>query len=181
MVDINKPLEGMQLRFVSEFLADSSSARAAAVRAGYSIKTVDQAASRLMADPRIQEAIQIGYKAAGESLGITPERILQELWKIAGANPGDTVTLDLEGEAVLNPRGAGELTVTTMSGDSKKVKSVTAKTVKPSDKINALEKIGKLLNLFPKEDAIKIELSLTELIEKSMEEAPQAVSDDSSQ
>lgn len=171
MVDTSKPLEGMQVRFVSEFLADSSSARAAALRAGYSIKTVDQAASRLMADLRIQEAIQVGYKAAAESIGITPERVLQELWKIAGANPGDVVTLDDNQQASLDPKYSGEVSVTTVSGGAKTVKSVTSKTVKPSDKINALTQIAKITNMFPKEDSIKIELSLTELIEKSMEDS----------
>ncbi len=122
-----------------------------------------------MADPRIQEAISDGFKASADSLGITPERILQELWKIAGANPGDVVMLDENSEAIINPKLAGELTVTTVSGGEKKVKSVTSKTVKPSDKINALTQIATLTNMFPKEDSIKVELSLTELIERSME------------
>lgn len=176
MVSLDKPLEGMQIRFVSEFLADSSSARAAAVRAGYSIKTVDQAASRLMADSRIQEAIQIGFKASAESLGITPERVLQELWKIAGANPGDVVTLDDNKEATLDPKYSGEVSVTTVSGAAKTVKSVTSKTVKPSDKINALTQIAKITNMFPKEDSVKVEISLTDLIEKSMQEEPSGTS-----
>lgn len=181
MVDINRPsatsggahaarpLEAMQLRFVREYIADSSSTRAAMIRAGYSIDTVDQAGSRLLKDPRVQKMIQDANTIAAKSLGITAERVLQELWKIAGADPGDVVTIEDDGASIA-PRSAGELTVTTISDNGRKTKSVTAKTVKPADKINALEKIAKITNMFPKEDKeIKVELSLTDLIEHSME------------
>lgn len=172
MVDINRPLEAMQLRFVREYIADSSSAKAAMIRAGYSIDTADQSASRLLKDPRVQKLLQDAHMAAAKSLGITLERVLQELWKIAGADPGDTVLIEADGEAGISPKSAGELTVTTVTDNGKKTKSVTAKTIKPSDKINALEKIAKITNMFPKEDKeFKVELSLTELIEKSMEDS----------
>lgn len=171
MVDINRPLEPMQIRFVSEYIADSSSTRAAMIRAGYSIDTAEQAGSRLLKDPRVQALISEANQKAAAGLRITAERVLQELWKIAGANPGDTILLDVDGEASIDPKAAGELTVTTVSGGEKKVKSVTAKTIKPGDKLNALEKIAKITNMFPKEEKeIKVELSLTELIEQSMEE-----------
>ena len=163
----------MQLRFVTEYISDSSSVKAAAIRAGYSIDTASQQGSRLLADPRVQSLINEANKKAAADLRITTERVLQELWKIAGANPGDTIMIEEDGEARIDPRAAGELVVTTVAGDSKKVKSVTAKTIKPSDKLNALEKIAKITNMFPKEDKeVKIELSLTELIERSM--APDA-------
>jgi phage terminase small subunit len=174
MVDLARPLEPMQIRFVNEYIADSSSTRAAMIRAGYSIDTADQAGSRLLKDPRVQALISEANKKAADGLRITAERVLQELWKIAGANPGDTVLIEEDGEASINPRAAGELTVTTVTGGDKKIKSVTAKTIKPSDKLNALEKIAKITNMFPKEQAeVKVELSLTDLIERSMEELPQ--------
>ena len=175
MVDINRPLEPMQIRFVSEYVADSSSIRAAMIRAGYSIDTAEQAGSRLLKDPRVQSLISEASKKAADSLRITQERVLQELWKVAGANPGDTITIDADGEAVIDPKAAGELTVTTVSGGEKKIKSVTSKTVKPSDKLNALEKIAKITNMFPKEDKeIKVEVSLTDLIEQSFTDKPEA-------
>lgn len=179
MVDINRPLEPMQIRFVSEYIADSSSTRAAMIRAGYSIDTADQAGSRLLKDPRVQALIAEANQKAAAGLRINAERVLQELWKVAGANPGDTILIDVDGEASIDPKAAGELTVTTVSGGEKKVKSVTAKTIKPSDKLNALEKIAKITNMFPKEEKeIKVELSLTELIEQSMEEKVASASSD---
>ena len=62
MVDINKPLEPMQLRFVTEYISDSSSVKAAAIRAGYSIDTASQQGSRLLADPRVQSLINEANK-----------------------------------------------------------------------------------------------------------------------
>jgi phage terminase small subunit len=163
----------MQKRFLTEYILDSSSGRAAAIRAGYSINSASDLASKMLKDPRVSKALQEANALAVKSLGLTAERVLQELWKIAGANPGDVVSLDSDGEGHIDLSGAAEVSVTTVSGGSKKVKSVTSKTVKPADKVSALDKVAKIMNLFPeKEKEVKVTLSLTELIEASMPTAP---------
>ena len=171
MADLDRPLNPLQMRFVEEYIKDSSSISKAAARAGYSVQSSPEAGSRLLADPRVKKLVQDARDRAVQALGITQEKVLQELWKVAGANPGDIVTVDADGEAVLDHRGAGEVAVTTVNGNGKKIKSVTTKTIKPADKIAALEKVAKIMNLFPKEDKeVTVNLSLTELIEASMKE-----------
>lgn len=166
-----RPLNPQQMRFVQELLSDGSSATKAAMRAGYSLKSAESRACVLMKDPRIISLLDESRKNAAETLGLSAERVLQELWKVAGANPGDQITIDENGEIDLQA-GAGEIAVTSMTSDGKKAKSVTTKTVKPADKVAALTQLAKILNLFPEKESkneVKVTLSLTELIEKSME------------
>lgn len=163
-----KPLNPQQVRFVSEYLSDSSSGKAAASRAGYSIHTASDQASRLLKDPRVIRMLEEARSQAMKTLGITAERVMQELWKVAGANPGDVVTLNEEGEADIDPRFAGEVAVTTIGGKDKKVRQVTSKTIKPSDKIAALTTIAKIGNFFPNEAEIKINMSFADMVAQSI-------------
>lgn len=153
------PLNPQQLRFVREYLIDPSVIKAAAIRAGYSIETAGPQASRLLKDPRVILALQTAQSEAQDVLNITAARVLQELWKVAGANPGDVLMMDEEGNHVLDPSKAAEVFGTVSSdGSGKKVKQLTSKTVKPSDKIAALGLVAKLLDIMPKE---KVEVSGT--------------------
>jgi phage terminase small subunit len=55
----------------------------AAIQAGYSAHTAPSIAQQLLRHPRIQKAIKEGQQARIDALGITKERILQELKSIA--------------------------------------------------------------------------------------------------
>jgi phage terminase small subunit len=167
----DRPLTPMQLRFVEEYIADSTTIKAAAIRAGYSISTAQESGSRLMADPRVRLLLKNAQDTVCQKFGITAERVIQELWKIAGANPGDIVNVDTDGEATVDPsKLVGEVAITTVSGNGKKVKSVTAKTVKPADKIAALGHLTKLLSMVPKEEiSVKYDLSFADMVAKSFD------------
>lgn len=168
------PLTEMQSRFVEEYIKDSSTIQSAAIRAGYSISTASSAGSKLMSDPRVRKLLQEASKQAFKTVGVTAEKVIQELWKIAGANPGDVITINQEGDPEIDPsRLVGEVLVTTVSGNGKKVKSVTAKTVKPADKVAALAHLAKLLNMIPKEEiAVKHEFSLADMVSRSFDPPP---------
>ncbi len=149
------PLNPMQLRFAQEYMLDPSSGSKAALRAGYSPDSSRQAAVRLLADPRIKKIIQDEQNRVIETTGVTKDRILQELMKIAFADPSATITVDEDGEPVINPHGlssaesAGlEVAINTTGSKDKKVKSVSVRTIKPADRISALEKLGKHLGIF---------------------------------
>lgn len=166
-----RPLTNLQQRFVAEILADASSATKAAIRAGYSIKSAENQACLLLKDPRVMKFLQEARDKATDALGLSAERVLQELWKIAGANPGDQIIVSDDGSLDLQV-GPGEVAVTNIDSNGKKAKSVTTKTVKPADKVAALTQMAKIMNLFPTQESkaeVKVTLSLTELIEKSME------------
>lgn len=169
-------LSPQQMRFVEEMILDSSSYTAAAKRAGYSPKTAKSQAGELMANPKIKKAIDAANEEAIKRLGITKERILQELWLIARANPQDAIQTDEDGNQTIDLRSltrdssaGSEVIISTTSGD-KKLKNVTVKTPKQSDRIAALTKIGQHLGMFTEKVEITNKLSLLELIEKSMEE-----------
>lgn len=170
------PLSEQQLRFVEEILIDPSSQTGAAKRAGYSLSTATQAASRLMADPRVKEAIRLAQETRIKAIGITTERVLQELARIAFADVGDQIEVSEDGEFDLSKlRGtSSEVVVNTISGKSGKSKAVTVKTVKQADRLAALEKLGKHLGMF-KNDEVQINLTLDKLVEQSYKETKEDI------
>lgn len=187
----DKPLNPNQLRFVEEYLCDQSSATAAAIRAGYSIKSAKSIAKELMKDERIKDAIEVGQANLRKKIGVTAERIIQELAMIAYAKPGDTIKLTGDGDYEANidtpirkeqetGGSPSEVLVSTVvDKKGNKSKAVTIKTVKLSDKIAALEKLGKFLGLFKDQVEVKGNLTLAELVEKSMKEEASAVTEGS--
>lgn len=171
--DKSAPLSEMALRFVSEYLVDPSNQSAAAKRAGYSVETAKESASRLMADSRVKKLIQDSLDKAVSKLGITAERVLQRYWQIASATPGDIVKFNDDGEVVVNQSLAAEISVTQMGGSNqKKVHSVTTKTVKTSDQLKALDAISQIMNLFPEKQKEQVNLSFAQLIEASVAKDP---------
>lgn len=172
------PLSPMELRFVEEMIKDGSVQKKAAIRAGYSIDTASQAASRMMNDPRVQNMISEANKKAVEVVGITAARVLQELALIAFARPGDVIKIGDDGEADVDLKGlsndkssGSEVSISTVSGaGGKKSKAVSVKTVKPADKVAALVTIAKMSNFFPKEQIeVTGKLTLAELIAQSFD------------
>ena len=73
-------------RFVTEYLIDLNATQAA-IRAGYSAKTAAAQASRLLTNVKVAEAIQAAMKAREQRTGITQDRVLQELARIAFFDP----------------------------------------------------------------------------------------------
>lgn len=76
------PLTPKQTRFVDEYLVDLN-ASAAARRAGYSAKNANVTGPRLLANASISDAIAARQAALSNKTGITAERIINELAKIA--------------------------------------------------------------------------------------------------
>lgn len=178
------PLSPMAMRFVEEYILDSSSAKRAAIRAGYSIDTSSQIASRLLRDTRIQKLIKDSQDTGAKICGITAARVLQELALIAFAKPGSIIRVDSEGEASIDlqdlskDNAAGtEVLVNTMNSGGRKSKAVSVKTVKVADKIAALEKIGKHLGMFKDQVEVNHTTSLRDLIEAvpSLEAEPETL------
>ena len=71
-----------QLRFVDEYLVDLN-ASGAARRAGYSVKTADKIGYENLRKPEIASAVEAKRKELAGDLGITRERVLREMAKIA--------------------------------------------------------------------------------------------------
>ena len=84
-----------QDRFVKEYLIDLNATQAA-IRAGYSPKTANEQGARLLANASVQEAIAKAMAERSKRTGISQDRVIQELARIAFVNP----------QNVINPKDA---------------------------------------------------------------------------
>lgn len=75
------PLSPKQAAFVSEYLIDKNGTQAA-IRAGYSPKTANEQAARLLANVSIRQAVDAGMSKQLEANGITAERTLREIARL---------------------------------------------------------------------------------------------------
>jgi phage terminase small subunit len=77
-----------QARFVAEYLIDLNATQAA-IRAGYSAKTANVVGPRLLVNVGISAAIQAGQRVQLSRAGVSKERLLQELGRVALARVSD--------------------------------------------------------------------------------------------
>lgn len=83
-------LREKQQRFVDEYLIDLNGTQAA-IRAGYSAKTANEQASRLLANVSIQQAISEKMAERSRRTGVNQDRVILELAKIAFLKMTDVV------------------------------------------------------------------------------------------
>jgi phage terminase small subunit len=77
-----QPLNDKQLTFCREYIVDFNATQSA-IRAGYSDKTAGATASRLLTNVKIQQEIKRLVEERAERTGITADRVVQQLAKIA--------------------------------------------------------------------------------------------------
>lgn len=85
-------LSRMQKLFVKEYLVDLNATQAA-IRAGYSAKTAEQQASRLLTNVKVQVEIDEAINKRSKRTEITADMVLQRWWDIATADPNDIIHL----------------------------------------------------------------------------------------
>jgi len=89
-----KTLSAKHRLFIHEYLADKElNATQAAIRAGYSPRTAQEQASRLLKNERIKAEIEKAMGARQERLGISQDRVLEELWNVVTADTNDLMEL----------------------------------------------------------------------------------------
>lgn len=71
-----------QERFVAEYLINLN-ANQAAIRAGYSAKTAAEQAHDLLRKPQIASAVSDAQQVRSQATGVTAERVLQEIARLA--------------------------------------------------------------------------------------------------
>ena len=169
----DRPLSPQQLRFVEEMVADPSNVTKAAKRAGYSLHTANESGGRNMMDPRIKRAIKVAMDTRAESIGLSKERVLQELMKIGFAQLGEQVKVTEDGDIDMGSlkNSVSEVAISATSGKNKS-KTTTVKTVKMADKVAALVKLGQHLGMFKTEVEHSGQVGLIDLINQSYQEEP---------
>jgi len=144
-------LSARQTRFVQEFMIDLCG-KAAAVRTGYSSKTAEVQASRLLRNAKVQTAIQEEMQARRERLRVDADRVASEFARIAFCDirnfvPREDETFDLRRlnsdltAAIKNVEQ--EEVVDRRTGDTRR-----RLRLKLFDKISALNSLAKHLGMF---------------------------------
>lgn len=140
-----------QQAFVDEYIVDFNAA-AAAVRAGYTTNHKQMAAAQLLGKPHVQEAISAAIQLRSLRTGITADRVLREIARIAFSDLRDVMFWGPNGVVM---RDSSEITsdqsaaiaevshTVSLSGGSVKVKM--------HSKTDALEKLCKHLGLYAPE------------------------------
>lgn len=161
-----RDLSAQQTQFANEYMVDFNATRAA-VRAGYSTRSAASQGQRLLKNAKVAALIDRLRADLARQTGITAERVLAELGKIAFADAGDYFTWGPGGVTLvdsedLSPaqRAAVVSVSETTTEHGGTIKLVTA------DKLSALEKIGRHLGMF--HDHVRIDPSdaLSELMDQ---------------
>jgi phage terminase small subunit len=161
-------LTAKQKRFCEEYLIDLNATQAA-IRSGYSPKTAEQTASRLLRNVKVQEYMAKRQKELSRSTEITQERVIKELALIAFSNNADYAhvvekkmkaevggalvdVLDEDGKPVMY-RTVEPVLTEELTEEQKRALAVIKKgrdglEVKSCDKVKALELLGKHLGIF---------------------------------
>jgi phage terminase small subunit len=79
-----------QQKFVTEYLIDLNGTQAA-IRAGYSAKTANEQASRLLTNVSVAQALAEAQAKLSERSEITAEMVMRELWAIGTADPNELI------------------------------------------------------------------------------------------
>ncbi|HOV68837.1 MAG TPA: terminase small subunit [Clostridia bacterium] len=135
-------------RFIKEYLIDLNGTQAA-IRAGYSPKTANEQASRLLANVSVRARIDAELAERAKRTGINADRVVRELARVAFVNPPDVI--DINNATV--KKGADENDTAAIA--SVKVKRIsqgdfksTEREIRFADKLRALELLGKHLGMF---------------------------------
>lgn len=137
-----------QKRFVEEYLIDLNATQAA-IRSGYSPDTAGSIGGENLKKPEISAAIAKAMAERSKRTGISQDRVIQELARIAFVNPQNVI--DSEDASVREDATEDDLAciqsvkVKTMSGEKG---SSVEREIKLNDKMKALELLGKHLGMF---------------------------------
>ena len=147
-----------QKRFVEEYLIDLNATQAA-IRAGYSPNTANDIGCENLAKPNIRACIDKEIAERSKRTGINQDRVIRELARLAFVNANDVIDME---EATLKD-GATEDDTAAIA--SVKVKTIPTKEgegiereIKLTDKLKALELLGKHLGMF--KDKVEIDATV---------------------
>jgi len=161
-----------QERFVAEYLVDLNATQAA-VRAGYSRKTASRIGPELLGKTCIAQAIAAAQSRRAARSGITAERVVKELARIAFADPRRVFTWGADGVTLRDSAGLTDDEAAAVSEVSQTVTDTGGSIrAKMHDKVKALELLSKHLGLFSERvehsGAVRVghEVALTPAVEE---------------
>ncbi len=155
---MNKSMTNMQKMFVKEYLVDLNATQAA-IRAGYSVKNAGKIGPELLGKTRINQEIQAEMKRREERTEVTQDMVVNQLAKIAFLDIKSVVTWN---DKNISIRPSDEVDGTTLAEISESTtESGWTKKVKTSDRMRALEMLGRHLGMFTDRIESKNEVTVT--------------------
>lgn len=162
-----------QERFVEEYLRDLNATQAA-IRSGYSARTANEQGARLLANASVAEAVARAKADRSARLGLTQDRVLEELAAVAFARLGDYAEWGPGGFALAESHtkdadGGRREAVDTRAVQQVTIKEVTIPTehgeivkveqgIKLHDKLAALKLLGQHIGMFAERHTVTLEI-----------------------
>lgn len=147
-----------QERFVEEFLIDLNGTQAA-IRTGYSPKTANEQASRLLANVNVKAAIDKAMAERSKRTGVTADRVVEELAKIAFIKMTDVVDRNGKIKEDAAPEDLACIESIKYKSSESDTGSMIEREVKVSSKLKALELLGKHLGMYQNNVNLNVEKS----------------------
>ena len=127
----------------------------AAIRAGYSRKRAGEQGRRLRNSPEIREAVAAAQAERAERTGVSADRVVEELAKIAFSDLRDVMVWGPDGVSLKDSTTLTEaqaaLVAEVVEGSGKTLR------IKRHDKVKALELLGRHIGMF--REKVETELS----------------------
>ena len=172
-------LTGKRARFVSEYLIDLNGTKAA-IRAGYSVKTANEQASRLLANVSVQAQLQKRMKEREKRTEINADYVLKRLVEIDQLDVLDILRDDMSFKPLSEwPKGWRQYLVGfdiaemfEGSGEDRSMVGLMKK-IKWPDKVKNLELLGKhvAVSAFREQVEVNVTHTLSERMAKARERA----------
>lgn len=175
-----RALTPKQAAFVREYLIDLNGTQAA-IRAGYSERTANEQAARLLANVSVSKAVADAQAERADRLEITADRVLAELAKIGFADMRDVASwgetvVDEDGKPVHGVKlvSSDKLTDSAAAAISEIAETPAGLRIKLHDKRAALVDMGKHLGMFTEKvehsGAIQVQSTVTFVMPKHSED-----------
>ena len=146
-----------QMRFVDEWLIDFNG-KQAAIRAGYSAKTAEATAARLLRNVKVQAEISRRQKDLQKRTEVSQDRVVKELARIAFANIADYLHVETQTRTkddgtevtyqIVMLSETEDLSVDQRAALANVKQSANGVEIKLHDKIKALELLGRHIGMF---------------------------------
>lgn len=159
-----KDLNLKQRQLIEAYHLNPSSITALAKTIGYS----SDRAHDIIKSEKGQRYLKELQEVRKFRLGVTEDRILQELCSIAFSNLKDLIKEDENGNTVIDLKNITREQAAAISEISKR--GLSSK-IKLSDKLNALIHVGKHIGMFRDQVEVKGKLTLEQLVLESMEDS----------
>lgn len=175
-----RPLTARQSAFVTEYLVDLNATQAA-IRVGYSARTAQEQAARLLGNAIVAAAIQREMEKRTERVHVDADRTLLELASLAYSDITDVAqwdgdTFHLTPSAELKPQARRAIQSVkvkrkrnvTGRGEDAEVWETEEIEVKLWDKVAALDKVMRHLRLFPQQAEVHFNIERVEQMRVDM-------------